>query len=66
MTQAQCLVTESDFRGKDFQKQLKETVEHLLSLKAIPLFNENDAVSTRTDPYEVYKSSIHESETDYI
>ncbi|XP_004308881.1 PREDICTED: delta-1-pyrroline-5-carboxylate synthase-like [Fragaria vesca subsp. vesca] len=52
VTQAQCLVTESDFRGKDFQKQLKETVEHLLSLKAIPLFNENDAVSTRTDPYE--------------
>ncbi|XP_062000845.1 delta-1-pyrroline-5-carboxylate synthase-like [Rosa rugosa] len=49
VTQAQCLVTESDFRGKDFQRQLKETVDHLLSLKTIPIFNENDAVSTRTD-----------------
>ncbi|XP_050387445.1 delta-1-pyrroline-5-carboxylate synthase-like [Argentina anserina] len=52
VVQAQCLVTESDFRGKDFLRQLKETVEHLLSLKTIALFNENDAVSTRTDPYE--------------
>ncbi|PRQ59292.1 putative glutamate-5-semialdehyde dehydrogenase, Glutamate 5-kinase [Rosa chinensis] len=52
VTEAQCLVTESDFRGKDFQRQLKETVDHLLSLKTIPIFNENDAVSTRTDLYE--------------
>ncbi|KAK9913612.1 hypothetical protein M0R45_037422 [Rubus argutus] len=50
--QAQCLVTDNDFRGQDFKRQLKETVEHLLSLKTIPIFNENDAVSTRTDPYE--------------
>ncbi|XP_040371224.1 delta-1-pyrroline-5-carboxylate synthase-like isoform X2 [Rosa chinensis] len=46
VTQAQCLVTESDFRGKDFQRQLKETVDHLLSLKTIPIFNENDADSS--------------------
>lgn len=53
VTQAQCLVTDNDFRGKDLKRQLKETVEHLLSLNTIPIFNENDAVSTRTDPYEV-------------
>nr|AVR59271.1 delta 1-pyrroline-5-carboxylate synthase 2 [Stellera chamaejasme] len=52
MSSAQLLVTDSDFRDKDFRKQLSETVKSLLELKVIPIFNENDAVSTRKAPYE--------------
>ncbi|XVE69256.1 hypothetical protein DITRI_Ditri09bG0137800 [Diplodiscus trichospermus] len=52
VSSAQLLVTDSDFRDKDFRKQLNETVRSLLSLKVIPIFNENDAVSTRKAPYE--------------
>ncbi|XVE99626.1 hypothetical protein REPUB_Repub03eG0216100 [Reevesia pubescens] len=52
MSSAQLLVTDSDFRDSDFRKQLNETVRSLLSLKVIPIFNENDAVSTRKAPYE--------------
>ncbi|KAG5081290.1 hypothetical protein JHK86_005355 [Glycine max] len=52
VTSAQLLVTDNDFRDKDFRKQLTETVKSLLSLKVIPVFNENDAVSTRKAPYE--------------
>lgn len=49
---AQLLVTDNDFRDPDFRKQLNETVKSLLALKVIPIFNENDAVSTRKAPYE--------------
>ncbi|XP_050387828.1 delta-1-pyrroline-5-carboxylate synthase [Argentina anserina] len=52
MSSAQLLVTDSDFRDRDFRKQLSDTVKSLLSLKVIPIFNENDAVSTRRAPYE--------------
>ncbi|XP_061343567.1 delta-1-pyrroline-5-carboxylate synthase-like isoform X2 [Gastrolobium bilobum] len=52
VTSAQLLVTDNDFRDKDFRKQLTETVKSLLALKVIPVFNENDAVSTRQAPYE--------------
>nr|ACF19677.1 pyrroline-5-carboxylate synthetase [Euonymus japonicus] len=52
ITSAQLLVTDSDFRDKDFRKQLDETVISLLSLKVIPILNENDAISTRKAPYE--------------
>ncbi|CAL5203128.1 unnamed protein product [Lathyrus oleraceus] len=52
VTSAQLLVTDNDFRDRDFRKQLSETVKSLLSLKVIPIFNENDAVSTRKAPYE--------------
>ncbi|KAK2657784.1 hypothetical protein Ddye_010836 [Dipteronia dyeriana] len=52
VTSSQLLVTDSDFRDKEFRKQLGETVKSLLSLKVIPIFNENDAVSTRRAPYE--------------
>ena len=57
VTSAQLLVTDNDFRDKDFRKQLTETVKSLLALKVIPVFNENDAVSTRKAPYEVCYSS---------
>lgn len=53
VTSAQLLVTDNDFRDPDFRMQLNETVNQLLSLKVIPIFNENDAVSTRRAPYEV-------------
>lgn len=52
VTSAQLLVTDNDFRDSDFRKQLTETVKSLLSLKVVPIFNENDAVSTRKAPYE--------------
>lgn len=52
MTSAQLLVTDNDFRGPPFRQQLTETVNSLLSLKVVPIFNENDAVSTRKAPYE--------------
>ncbi|CAJ1970938.1 unnamed protein product [Sphenostylis stenocarpa] len=52
VTSAQLLVTDNDFRDEDFRKQLTETVKSLLALKVIPVFNENDAVSTRKAPYE--------------
>ncbi|KAL3650194.1 Delta-1-pyrroline-5-carboxylate synthase [Castilleja foliolosa] len=51
-TSAQLLVTDNDFRDTAFRKQLDETVKTLLSLKVVPIFNENDAVSTRKAPYE--------------
>ncbi|KAE8671949.1 Delta-1-pyrroline-5-carboxylate synthase [Hibiscus syriacus] len=40
------LVTDSDFRDRDFRKQLNDTVKSLLSLKVIPIFNENDTDSS--------------------
>ncbi|KAK6234257.1 hypothetical protein QUC31_006663 [Theobroma cacao] len=52
VSSAQLLVTDSDFRDGDFRQQLSETVKSLLSLRVIPIFNENDAVSTRKAPYE--------------
>ncbi|KAI7737596.1 hypothetical protein M8C21_024720 [Ambrosia artemisiifolia] len=52
VTSAQLLVTDNDFRNPEFRKQLTETVDSLLSYKVIPVFNENDAVSTRRAPYE--------------
>ncbi|KAI3458649.1 hypothetical protein Pfo_015312 [Paulownia fortunei] len=52
VTSAQLLVTDNDFRDPDFRRQLDETVKSLLSLKVVPIFNENDAVSTRKAPYE--------------
>ncbi|KAI3731111.1 hypothetical protein L1987_62294 [Smallanthus sonchifolius] len=52
VTSAQLLVTDNDFRSPEFRKQLTETVDSLLSLKVIPVFNENDSISTRRAPYE--------------
>ncbi|XP_062231555.1 delta-1-pyrroline-5-carboxylate synthase 1-like [Phragmites australis] len=52
VSSSQLLVTDSDFKNSDFRERLCETVESLLDLKVIPVFNENDAVSTRKAPYE--------------
>ncbi|XP_057971031.1 delta-1-pyrroline-5-carboxylate synthase-like [Malania oleifera] len=52
VTSSQLIVTDNDFRDPDFRRQLSETVKSLFSLRVIPIFNENDAVSTRRTPYE--------------
>ncbi|KAL3531775.1 hypothetical protein ACH5RR_005296 [Cinchona calisaya] len=52
VTSSQLLVTDNDFKNPDFRMQLSETVNTLLSLRSIPIFNENDAISTRRAPYE--------------
>ncbi|OAY77186.1 Delta-1-pyrroline-5-carboxylate synthase [Ananas comosus] len=52
VTSSQLLVTDSDFKDPDFRMQLSETVNSLLALRVIPVFNENDAISTRKAPYE--------------
>ncbi|KAL0671548.1 hypothetical protein Bca4012_034252 [Brassica carinata] len=52
VTAAQLLVNDSSFRDKDFRKQLNETVQSMLDLRVIPIFNENDAISTRRAPYQ--------------
>ncbi|XP_062095475.1 delta-1-pyrroline-5-carboxylate synthase-like [Humulus lupulus] len=50
VTSSQLLVTDGVFRDRAFKKQLSDTVNSLVSLKVIPIFNENDAVSTRREP----------------
>ncbi|CAH8363500.1 unnamed protein product [Eruca vesicaria subsp. sativa] len=52
VTVAQMLVTDSNFRDKDFRKQLSETVKAMMKMRVIPVFNENDAISTRKAPYK--------------
>ncbi|KAK8633022.1 hypothetical protein V6N13_013876 [Hibiscus sabdariffa] len=52
LTSSQHLVTDTDFRNDSCRTQLSETVKSLLALKVIPVFNENDAVSTRRATYE--------------
>ena len=51
---SQHLVTDEQFKDKSSRMQLSESVNYLLDLKVIPIFNENDAISTRRAPYEVY------------
>eukprot|EP00252_Welwitschia_mirabilis_P000169 TRINITY_DN1012_c0_g1_i6.p1 TRINITY_DN1012_c0_g1~~TRINITY_DN1012_c0_g1_i6.p1 ORF type:complete len:695 (+),score=124.78 TRINITY_DN1012_c0_g1_i6:147-2231(+) len=49
---SQFLVTDNDFKNPAFRTQLSETVNSLLDLRVVPIFNENDAISTRNAPYE--------------
>lgn len=53
VSSSQLLVTDNDFENPNFRERLRETVESLLDLKVVPVFNENDAISTRKAPYEV-------------
>ncbi|EXB36719.1 Delta-1-pyrroline-5-carboxylate synthase [Morus notabilis] len=50
VTSSQLLVTDGVFMDQAFRRQLSDTVNSLLSLRVIPIFNENDAVSTRREP----------------
>ncbi|TKY63313.1 Delta-1-pyrroline-5-carboxylate synthase [Spatholobus suberectus] len=52
VTSSQLLVNDGFFRDAGFRQQLSDTVNSLLDLRVIPVFNENDAVSTRKAPYE--------------
>ncbi|XP_058109467.1 delta-1-pyrroline-5-carboxylate synthase-like [Magnolia sinica] len=52
VSSSQLLVTDRDFKDPEFRMQLSETVNSLLDLKVIPIFNENDSISTRRAPYE--------------
>ena len=42
---AQLLVTSNDFTEPTFKENLCATVEDLLSMSVVPVFNENDAIS---------------------
>ena len=42
---AQVLVTSNDFSEPVFKENLCATVEDLLSMNVVPVFNENDAIS---------------------
>mmetsp|Transcript_32803 Transcript_32803/g.93087 ORF Transcript_32803/g.93087 Transcript_32803/m.93087 type:complete len:399 (-) Transcript_32803:304-1500(-) len=42
---SQLLVTRNDFLSEDFRTGLCQTVDHLLKMNVIPVFNENDAIS---------------------
>ncbi|XP_057459163.1 delta-1-pyrroline-5-carboxylate synthase-like isoform X3 [Lotus japonicus] len=55
VTSSQLLVNDGFFKDSGFRKQLSDTVHSLLDLRVIPIFNENDAVSTRKAPYELSK-----------
>ncbi|MFN0117539.1 MAG: glutamate 5-kinase [Elusimicrobiota bacterium] len=46
ITPAQILLTREDLTHKERYLNVKNTLLHLLSLKAIPIINENDSVST--------------------
>ncbi|GJP34554.1 hypothetical protein CLOM_g18988 [Closterium sp. NIES-68] len=49
---AQLLVTEREFADLEFRDQLRSTVNSLLDHRVVPIFNENDAISTRHMPYK--------------
>jgi len=49
---SQLLVTDNDFKDPEFRLQLSETVNSLLDHRVVPVFNENDAISTRKAPYK--------------
>ena len=50
----QNLVTNNEFKDSDLRKQLSETIGSLLELCVLPIFNENDAMSTTKTPYKVF------------
>ncbi|KAI5069266.1 hypothetical protein GOP47_0015567 [Adiantum capillus-veneris] len=49
---SQLLVTSRDFRNTEFRNQLVDTVNSLLAMQVVPIFNENDAISTREESYK--------------
>ena len=50
---SQLLVTDNDFQDPAFCQQLSETVNNLIKLRLVPVFNENDAISIRKALYKV-------------
>jgi hypothetical protein len=55
---AQLLVTVSDFQDPNFRGNLSATVEDLLAMNVVPVFNENDAISGRPQSQNVRWSTF--------
>lgn len=51
---AQLLVTSNDFADASFRQNLKATAEDLLKANVVPIFNENDAISSRHQTNQVF------------
>ncbi len=47
MQAAQVLVTSKEFDDPEFRRNLSVTVDDLLAANVVPVFNENDAISSR-------------------
>ncbi|KAL8155500.1 hypothetical protein AgCh_000768 [Apium graveolens] len=60
VTSSQLLVTDNNFKNAEFRVHLGQTVNSLLALRSIPIFNENDAISTRKAPYEENELGHHQ------
>uniref|UniRef100_A0A7R9TF78 Delta-1-pyrroline-5-carboxylate synthase n=1 Tax=Prasinoderma coloniale TaxID=156133 RepID=A0A7R9TF78_9VIRI len=50
ITTSQILVTDNDFANPEFRDRLREMVSELHELGVVPIFNENDAITTRRAP----------------
>ena len=50
---AQVLVSSTDFANAVFRENLHSTVEDLLSMNVVPVFNENDAISSKPQTTDV-------------
>ncbi len=46
-------MTSNDFADPEFRKNLSLTAEDLLSMNVVPVFNENDAISSRQNSADV-------------
>ena len=55
---AQLLVTSNDFADASFRQNLKATTEDLLNLNVVPIFNENDAISSRLQTHQVMAQGV--------
>jgi glutamate 5-kinase len=62
ITTAQILVTASDFSDRRRYLILRQTLEKLLSMRVIPIINENDAISTMELKEGTYSSSFGDND----
>ncbi len=62
ITIAQILVTASDFSDRRRYLILRQTLEKLLSMRVVPIINENDAVSTMELKEGAYSSSFGDND----
>ena len=57
------LVTSNDFTDPEFKDNLCGTVEDLLSMNVVPVFNENDAISKGAARSKVTASALLMTQT---
>jgi delta-1-pyrroline-5-carboxylate synthetase len=55
---SQILLTDEDFLSEERRANLRNTIEELLNVGAIPILNENDVISTRKTPYTDENNAI--------